>query len=91
MADKVRFWIGDEFYQQGEVDKMLGLEYKEGLPKERENIDIEKSFLGFCTSVAAPLFEVIGRIVPPFEPLVAQLRSNIQRWKTRDDPSASSS
>jgi hypothetical protein len=35
----VHFWIGYDFYQQGEIEKMFGLEHQEGLAKEREQIE----------------------------------------------------
>jgi hypothetical protein len=36
-------------------------------PKNREHIDREGSFIGFCTAVALPFFDVVAKAVLPLD------------------------
>jgi hypothetical protein len=82
IAEKSRFFVAEEFFRQGEVDKMTGLRY-EGGTKDREHIDREGSFVGFCTTVALPLFDVVAKAVPTLELFVTQIKSNIGLWRAK--------
>jgi hypothetical protein len=80
IAEKSRFFVAEEFFRQGDLDNMTGLRY-EGGTKDREHIDREGSFIGFCTTVALPLFDVVAKAVPTLDLFVTQTKSNITLWK----------
>jgi hypothetical protein len=90
IADKWKDYVYEEFFRYGNLERAVGLVY-DG-KQERDNLNKGKSFVGFCSSVALPLFDSMLLAVPKLEPNALQVRANLAKWKapSESQPPASS-
>eukprot|EP00347_Sterkiella_histriomuscorum_P006963 403350769 len=70
--------ILQEFFQQGDKERALGLEIT--LLCDRKTTNVGKSQIGFIDFVVIPYFDAISRILPEMSYTVDQLRINKEQW-----------
>jgi hypothetical protein len=80
VAEKSRDYIGEEFFRQGEIDKVPGIVY-DGSVKDRQHLDKKRSQIAFFAGVCLPTFEALVKIVPALELLLNQLKMNLDMWR----------
>uniref|UniRef100_A0A7S1MZX4 PDEase domain-containing protein n=1 Tax=Phaeocystis cordata TaxID=118079 RepID=A0A7S1MZX4_9EUKA len=71
LARKWATIVQEEFFSQGDKEKMLGM-----LPSplcDREAVDIVKSQIGFIDAVLFPLYEPLSKVLPELKSVLAQL------------------
>jgi hypothetical protein len=81
-ADKFSLNVCEEFFRQGQLDKVQGFVYEPGFG-DRDHLDKEKSQIAFYKEVCLPLFEILGKGVPTLGTLPQHLKANIGRWEER--------
>eukprot|EP00002_Diphylleia_rotans_P011874 TRINITY_DN2337_c0_g2_i2.p1 TRINITY_DN2337_c0_g2~~TRINITY_DN2337_c0_g2_i2.p1 ORF type:complete len:784 (-),score=175.34 TRINITY_DN2337_c0_g2_i2:2051-4402(-) len=74
-ADCVR----DEFYQQGDLEKMYGLPVSPYM--DREDSNQARTTLNFIDFVAAPLFTSVNILLRGLEVTCSELAQNRQKWQ----------
>lgn len=78
--EKVTHLIYKEFYEQGDVEKSLGLTPIPMMDRELANIPAMQG--GFFDFVALPAFEELARHLPATKHLLLNAKSNAQKWKS---------
>jgi len=74
--------VGEEFFRQGDLVLMEGVEYVEG-QNDREHVDRNKSRIPFVASVCLPLFRAVTRVVPALQCSIDQIESNMRTWRIK--------
>ncbi|CDW84348.1 3 5-cyclic nucleotide phosphodiesterase family protein [Stylonychia lemnae] len=75
--------IVQEFFQQGDKEKAMGLEIS--LLCDRKTTNLGKSQIGFIDFVVLPYFDAIARILPDMSYCCDQLRQNKLQWASTVD------
>jgi hypothetical protein len=70
----------DEFFRRGPIKKEQGIVFKSSVVKNRQGIDVAKSQPIVVGRVLKPLFDVLGKLLPPLEAFAASLRENEVKW-----------
>eukprot|EP00741_Cyanophora_paradoxa_P015188 tig00020849_g14659.t1 len=75
--------IQQEFFAQGALEQELGLEVSPGMsPTNEPDMGSSGRQVFFLSGVILPLYEAVAELVPEVgSPLVASIRSNIERWR----------
>ncbi len=63
--------VQEEFFSQGDKEKMLGM-----MPSplcDREAVDIVKSQIGFIDAVLFPLYDPLSKVLPELRSVLGQL------------------
>jgi GAF domain-containing protein len=82
-ADKYEMWVCEEFYRQGQLDKVSDLVYEEGF-SDRNHLDKERSQVPFYKAVCMPLFEILGRAITTLGTLSQHVRLNVTKWEVKE-------
>jgi hypothetical protein len=82
-ADKFSLNVCEEFFRQGQLDKVQGFVYQEGF-SDRDHLDKEKSQVPFYKEVCLPLFSLLGKGVPTLGTLSQHLKLNISKWEEKE-------
>eukprot|EP00002_Diphylleia_rotans_P006665 TRINITY_DN1601_c0_g1_i7.p1 TRINITY_DN1601_c0_g1~~TRINITY_DN1601_c0_g1_i7.p1 ORF type:complete len:427 (-),score=66.46 TRINITY_DN1601_c0_g1_i7:353-1633(-) len=70
--------VQEEFFQQGDMEKKLGLVVSPNMDRERDTLT--RTTLGFMNFVAKPLLVSMQALVPWMEPLIINFDANLQKW-----------
>mmetsp|Transcript_44586 Transcript_44586/g.80160 ORF Transcript_44586/g.80160 Transcript_44586/m.80160 type:complete len:1024 (-) Transcript_44586:39-3110(-) len=73
--------VMDEFFQQGDKEKELGLEVQ--ALNDRNKVNRSFSQMGFIEFLVAPLLLTAIKALPPFEPLLEQMVLNMKSWQSQ--------
>ena len=73
--------VTDEFLQQGDSEKELGLPISAGM--DRNIVRLETSQHDFLTKVMFPLFSLYASHFTACKPLVNQIQANLNFWEKR--------
>lgn len=76
--------ISEEFNRQVELETSLGLPVL-GFMMTTDEKSFCKNELGFASFVVAPMWRNLAILFPEYDPLVRQLDSNLNSWKSRID------
>ncbi|CAE8627361.1 unnamed protein product, partial [Polarella glacialis] len=88
-----RIWavqILDEFYQQGDQEKQMGVPVQ--ALNDREKVNRPFSQIGFIEFLVSPLLLTVVKVLHPVEPMLDQMMSNVKSWhqtwlsETRNPP-----
>ncbi|XP_063587932.1 probable 3',5'-cyclic phosphodiesterase pde-5 isoform X5 [Penaeus indicus] len=73
--------IFEEFYEQGDAEKAVG---KSPIPMmDRTKTDEQASSqVGFLSGICIPCYELLHKLIPNTEPLLAGCKSNLETWKS---------
>jgi hypothetical protein len=82
-ADKFSLNVCEEFFRQGQLDKVQQFVYEPGF-NDRDHLDKEQSQIPFYKEVCLPLFELLGKGVPTLGTLSQHLKLNISKWEERE-------
>lgn len=80
VCQKWAWRVLDEFFEQGDEEKSLGLPV--GMLNDREKINRPGSQHGFIQFLVAPLVFGTVRIFPDLHPVSTQMAENLAQWKT---------
>lgn len=69
----------EEFYQQGDKERNLGMTISPMMDRERPNM--EKSQVFFIDVIVLPLFETVAQILPEMQLCVDSLNANKKFWQ----------
>jgi hypothetical protein len=69
----------DEFFEQGDEEKLLGLQV--GFLNDRETVNRPGSQHGFITFLVSPLAFSAIKVLPMLYPLAKRMASNMKDWK----------
>jgi len=80
--------VSEEFCQQGDEEKKLGLPVSPLC--DRETLNVAKSQVGFFNFLVLPLFGAFAqaRFCVGFEPILRGVHSNFRTWKSALRPGA---
>jgi hypothetical protein len=87
LADKWCDVLCEEFFRQGDLEMVQGMEYTSPL-NDREHLDKPKSQIGFYNFVCLPLFETTAKAVKELECNCEQIRKNLEIWKAAAEAKA---
>eukprot|EP00435_Cladocopium_sp_Y103_P020171 s3871_g4.t3 len=80
VCQKWAWRVLDEFFEQGDEEKSLGLPV--GMLNDRDKINRPGSQHGFIQFLVAPLVFGTVRIFPDLHPVSTQMAENLAQWKT---------
>ncbi|OHS94817.1 3'5'-cyclic nucleotide phosphodiesterase family protein [Tritrichomonas foetus] len=83
IADPLKDFICEEFFRQGDLDRVVGIVYTPPHLKDREHLDKKKSQTAFYSNVCIPSFEVMAKAMPKLYCNVDQAKNNLNEWKKR--------
>jgi hypothetical protein len=84
LANKWCDVLCEEFFRQGDLEKVQGMEYSSPL-NDREHLDKAKSQIGFYQFVCVPLYEAAARALPSLQVNVDQVKANLAIWKEESE------
>jgi GAF domain-containing protein len=82
-ADKFSLNVCEEFFRQGQLDKVTGFLYEFGY-SDRDHLLKERSQIPFYKEVCLPLFELLGRGVSTLGTFSQHLKLNISKWEEKE-------
>ena len=71
--------VAEEFFQQGDAEKELGLEVS--FLCDRDTVEIPKSQVGFINFAIMPLFMVLVEKIPEMDPMIKNINENRSKWE----------
>ncbi|GET87821.1 hypothetical protein, conserved [Leishmania tarentolae] len=75
--------VSDEFYQQGDRERSLGLECSPFMDRLRPSL--AKSQIAFMNYIITPFFEQVAELLPDMRFVVGLVEENKAYWATHDD------
>lgn len=78
-AKSIAEMIYTEFFTQGDLEKALGSTPSEMMDRDRAFIPAQQ--IGFMSSIAAPVFKVLGQVLPNASAAYDALVDNRHRWE----------
>jgi len=86
--DLARRWaqhLAQEFFQEGDTEKKLGIEPPAIF--DRERMQLTEMQIGFIQNVGVPSYTLMKNFLPPLSCCLEQLNRNLMLWK---NPAAAS-
>jgi hypothetical protein len=83
-AEKFSLNVCEEFFRQGQLDKVAGFSYEFGY-NDRDHLDKERSQIPFYKEVCWPLFQLLGKGVSTLGTLSQHLKLNISKWEEKEE------
>jgi hypothetical protein len=80
IADKWCDVLQEEFFRQGDNEKLQGIDYTSPL-NDREHVNKPKSQIGFYNFICIPLYSAVARIWPQLEINLRSVNANLDIWK----------
>ncbi|VDD93505.1 unnamed protein product [Enterobius vermicularis] len=78
-AETVKVIYG-EFYDQGDAERMNGLEPIPMMDRRRAN-ELPQAQVGFMEGICIPCYELLAKVIPESEPFYQRAKENTKRWK----------
>ena len=75
--------IYEEFYNQGDLEKMSGLQPAEMRDRDKKDVT-PKQQIDFIQVICMPLFNTLARILPGTKPLLKNMEANLEKWRKLD-------
>mmetsp|Transcript_56398 Transcript_56398/g.123226 ORF Transcript_56398/g.123226 Transcript_56398/m.123226 type:complete len:592 (-) Transcript_56398:175-1950(-) len=76
--------VSEEFWSQGDEEKVLGLDISPMCDRESGMKSVPKGQMGFINFVIAPFYNIITRLIPETSEAVDQMNENLAFWKEQD-------
>ena len=83
MVHEWTYLLYEEFFQQGDKEKELGLPVK--LLFDREIANIPKMQPGFINGVSIPLWSALVEVMPNMADHIQAFKENVNKWKNYEE------